>query len=281
MNQSLTELAARFLRGQGLADVPLNVCRKLLPSCPRPFTLIRTTTDPAEALTHLSTLTFPDSRHVVFPAGPSLSVFVNNRRAGSDYADYRAHLPKQLQCRFVRLVNVQRQVWKRGADREVLCHETRIFELHDSLGEPIRIIYAADDGGRWVTGSAGVPHPDEPVLPWDAKRKKDRLTVEHLHQILRAYRFPVVAPEHFLTAGTYDLYEAPVKWATGESCTLEEVDDPAYGYFHRGLNWTRHMQTHAASVISDFERCVRLNPAYRDKVQGYLEEAYRYVRGAK
>lgn len=281
MNQFPTELAARFLRGQGLADVPIVVCRKLLPSCPRGFAFMRSTADPGEALTHLSRLTFPDSRHVVFPANERVTGFVNNSRDGSDYADYLRILPKHLHCRFVRLVNSQRRVWTCGNDREVMSYEARIFELNDANGEPIRVIHAADDGGRWDVGSFGVPHPDEPVLPWDAKRKKDRFTVEHLQQVLRAYGFPVVTPELFLAAGVYDLYEAPVKWATGESCTLEEADDPAYGYYRRGLGWTRHMQTHAASVIADFERCVRLNPEYRDKVQGYLEEAYQFVRGAK
>jgi len=44
------------------------------------------------------------------------------------------------------------------------------------------------------------------------------------------------------------------------------LDDRAYGYYQRGLGWLPHIQTHATSVIHDFERAIQINPAYEPKV---------------
>jgi hypothetical protein len=71
------------------------------------------------------------------------------------------------------------------------------------------------------------------------------------------------------------LFESPCDWA--KACSIAEADDPACGYYLRGLGWVNRVGSHAESVIADFERCVRLNPDYADKVRGYLLEAYRAV----
>jgi hypothetical protein len=88
---------------------------------------------------------------------------------------------------------------------------------------------------------------------------------------------PTVAPRDLLSAGEY-LLATSAGAEQAATCTLDEADDPAYGYYVRGLNWCRHMTTHAKSAIADLERCLRLNPTYAPKVGAHLERAYRQIR---
>ena len=275
MSTSEKSLASRFLRGHGIAEAPLAHCSGLLPSCPRPFVFVRSTESPSDAISFLSTLTFPASRHVVFPANERTTAFINNSRNGSDYADYSFHMPSHLGSSFVRVVSAISRIWSNGIDREVLEYEARIFELYNRQGHLLRSVHCMNDGGHWCFGVRGTPHPIESSFPYDSRRKRDRFSVHHLAQLTRAYGFPVVSETVFLVAGNYLLYHSPSTVADKTSCSIAEADDPAYGYFTRGLSWVSHMETHATSVIADFERCVRLNPSYKEKVESYLQEAYR------
>jgi hypothetical protein len=54
--------------------------------------------------------------------------------------------------------------------------------------------------------------------------------------------------------------------------TVAENDDPAHRYYERGLGWLPNMATHATSVIADFERCLRINPAYEPLVRAALRK---------
>jgi hypothetical protein len=96
-----------------------------------------------------------------------------------------------------------------------------------------------------------------------------------LHQLISSCGLPVVTSDTFLSASEYSLFDIPGFRA--ETCTIAEADDPAYGYYRRGLTWVPHMATHASSVIADFERCIRLNPDYEPKVREALDEAYAIV----
>ena len=273
-------LTSRFLEGYGIAESPVDRCTTLLESQNRgrdaPLRRVSTTTDPSRALDYLSLLSWPASRHVVFAANASWSTFINNRRNGSDYADERIRLALHLDTRFARIVSHPVRVWSRGSEHETLQHAATIFDLCDRNGESIRSVACMNDGGRWVFVENGARHAIESSFPYDARSKRKRFTSEELHQLMLAHGLPIVTEDVFLAAACYHLYETP--HPPQNTCTLAEEDDPAYGYYCRGLGWVRHMDTHASSVIADFERCIEINPNYETKVREYLDRAYHIVQ---
>jgi hypothetical protein len=202
---------------------------------------------------------------------------VNNSRNGSDYADYVVLLPAHLRRQFARVLAAPGKVWVRGDERGVLQYQATIFDLRDATGTCLRSIACMDDGGRWTFQNVGEPHPIEASFPYDQRRKRERFTPLHLHQLLEAHGLPVMTATDFMDAGDY-LLASSAGAERLPTCTLAEADDPAFGYYQRGLTWCNHMATHASSVIADFERCVRLNPSYASKVRGHLEQAYRQLR---
>lgn len=148
-----------------------------------------------------------------------------------------------------------------------------------------RSVACSDDGGRWSFHTAGDAHPVETSFNYSARRKKDRFTSKALHALLGAFGLPRLDTESFLNAGHYILIrEDPTnaEWTRKiqeRACTFEQRDDPAHGYYERGLGWVEHMDTHAKSVVADFERAVRLNPSYEPLVRPHLEVARRTIEG--
>lgn len=272
-------LAARFLSGYGIAACVADRCSASLVSFSRernvPMRFLETTNDPQRALDHLSQLSWPDNRHVVFPAGEHCTALINNSRNGSDYADYTVSLARHLQTRFARVVSSVGREWSNGAEREILQYEARIFDLNDGDGAPIRSVACLNDGGSWAFTESGTPHAIESTFPYDARRKRDRFTSKHLDQLIVAFELQPVTVDAFLSARQYSLFDIPSRAA--DTCTIAEADDPAYGYYRRGLSWVPHMETHASSVIADFEHCVRINSDYESKVRPTLTEAYRVI----
>jgi hypothetical protein len=276
------QITTRFLEGIGLAECSLFDSARKMSSfrcgLASHFVGVRKVENCDEALRFLSKLTFPATRHVLFAANERITAFINNSRNGSDYGDYIYHIPRHLNCRFVRFVQSEQRVWTNGTQREIMRYGARIFQLDDSKGQTIRSVTCANDGGRWVFESHGIEHPIESTFPYAVKRKKDRFTVSHLHQLTQAFGFTVPDAKRFQEAGEYHLfheqYEHDAKIIV---CTIEEADDPAYGYFLRGMGYVNHMKTHATSVIADFEKCVQFNPEYEPKVREYLAEARRQL----
>lgn len=272
-------LASRFLSGYGIAQCSIDRCWDSLARFAHGDTssmrLLETTGDPERALVHLSRLSWPDTRHVLFATDDCSSVLVNNSRNGSDYADYAACMAQHLQTRFARVVCRAGREWSNGIEREVMQYEARMFCLYGASGEEIRTVACADDGGRWSFNTSGFPHPVESEFPYDARRKRDRFTAEHLNRLIDAFGLQSANADTFLSAEKYLLIDLPARKA--DFCSIAEADDPAYGYYRRGLGWVAYMETHAASVIADFERCVHINPGYEPRVRAMLAEAYEVL----
>lgn len=271
VSQTSADLAPRFLQGQGIAERPFEECRRLLPAF---FTSVRFTNDPLAAIQFLSLLTWPATRHVAFRGDNRTTVLVNNSRGGSDYNDYVCLLPRHLECRFARVLCTPGRIWTDGVDQQVMQYQATIFDLRDRSGECIRSVTCMNDGGRWTFREQGLPHPVESSFPYDHRRKRQRFTPEHMRRLLDAYGLPLAGPTDFQRAGQY-LLATSAGADQAATCTLEEADDPAYGYYVRGLSWCNHLATHFSSAIFDLERCVQLNPAYEPKVRPLLERAYR------
>jgi len=244
--------------------------------------LVGETNDFAEVAEFLSHLTHPATRHVLIPLGEA-TLFTNNRRDGPDFADYVYHVSLRLHTRAARVVNHPARVRTIGGERERLSYEARMLVVYDD-GEHVRSMACADDSGRWTSESHGDPLPVEEAFDPAARRKKDRFTSANLRALVAAYGLPYPELESFVNADQYLLmYERhlPEAWERRieeHACTPEQRDDPAWGYYQRGLGWLPFMDTHAASVVADFERAVRLNPAFEPLVRKHLKRARRIVR---
>lgn len=275
--QTDASLAARFTSGVGLVDISPSELQSRLSNWQgpwRPWSLESVTNNCREAIEFLSELSHPVTRHVVF-AGRRGAALVNNGRDGSDYAGGSV-LSKVWQCRFARIVNHRSRVWTNGVQRIRRGYHARIFELWGRKGEHIRSVTCADDGGRWVFETFGDPHPIETNFPYDARKKSSRFSEQNLFDLSAAYGLPVPTSTDFLGAGHYLLYGESHSYPA-VSCTIEEADDPAYGYYMRGMGFAKHMKTHASSVIIDLEKCIAINPAYAPRVEPVLVEARRIM----
>jgi len=156
--------------------------------------------------------------------------------------------------------------------------EARIFDLWDIEAKTVRCVCCMNDGGRWTFGTAGTPNPIERQFPNDARPKANRFTETHLQLLAKAYGFQIPSAATFLDAGKYLMFTQDYAYAA-KFCSIEDADDPAYGYFLRGMGWVKHMATHASSVIADFERCIRINPEYEPRLRHYLQMARTRVAG--
>jgi hypothetical protein len=275
------------LSGYGLVEAPFNRVVERFGShraANQTETRVREVTpSAAKALDYLDRRTVPATRLVVVEQGTWTAVLTNDR-GGSDFNDHQYRVAKTVDARTIRVADSVTRWWRRGARRERLGYEARIFEMRGPDYSLIRSIACADDGGRWVFESFGNPLPIEATFNYDAPRKKDRLTRSNLHDLLRSVDAEPLAEDALLGAPRFALLAERITdraWrgrVEAAACSLDEADDPAFGYFQRGLTWVPHMQTHAASVIADFERAIEINPTYEPRVREHLRSAHRIVR---
>jgi hypothetical protein len=282
MNQPMKSVAARLVEGFGLVERPYKECGARLEGWRlaqrSTFALVSATNDVREVLEFLSVLTFPATRHVLVPLD-GCTAFLDNSTGGSDFHDNVWYFSRHLEARAARVIDSLGRTWTNGRDTEVVTYEARIVGIHDAHGECIRSVACSNDGGRWVFETAGIPHPVEASFDYSARRKKERFTSKALTALLHAYGLPRLDAEHFLSAGDYLLVRedhVSAEWTRRiqeRACTREQRDDPAHGYYQRGLGWLEHIDTHAESAVIDFERAVRINPAYEPLVRPHLKLA--------
>ena len=139
---------------------------------------------------------------------------------------------------------------------------------------------ATSDGGTWkwfVT--PGLRYPIEEKFDYEAQRIKSRFTSDNLRTLVASLGAPVPTAELLMAAGKFALVQSPGE--PNRVVTREELDDPAYGYYHRGLNLLPHIKTHAESLIHDLEMAVQINPQYEPKARQHIEAAKRVLAGEK
>lgn len=263
---------------QALEDEEITVTRSDLKEVDR-------VSDPFKALAFFSTYTFPSTRHILFPASEGWTGIVNNSKNGSDFNDYCMGWSRAVRSRALRVVDRAPKVWKRGSLRVVMNYEARIVELYDGGAYPLRGVTCANDGGRWVWHVSGDPLPVETGFSYDAKKVKDRFTRENLRAFLTSLSAPPVDPEAFLRCKSFSLIEETYRsseWMgriREAACPEAEIDNPARGYYQRGLGWMEHLATHFSSAIADFEKALEIDPGYEERIRPHLERAYRIIRG--
>ena len=276
----------RLTDGLGLVARPLDECQRGLDGWRLGqrslWSILRPSHDFQEVISFLSHLTYPATRHVMVPFD-NVTVFINNQLAGSDFADHALILCTRLGARTARAVDTPSRSWSAGTEREVLTHEARIVEVYQD-GNLLRSVTCMNDGGRWIFDCAGEPQPVEQSFDYQARRKRDRFTPANLKALLEAFGFPLPDLDALASVGHYVLVReqllnsAYAERVEAGACTPAQRDDPAFGYYQRGLGWVEHMQTHAESVVADFERAVRLNPDYGPLVEEHLVHARQVIR---
>jgi hypothetical protein len=234
--------------------------------------LVRTVTKAEDAIRFLAEFTPPVTKHVLVALNPDWSLFLSNRTTGS-FADDAFHLARQLKVPVYRVADVPPRIWKRDALRVVMSYEARIFISYDAEGNEGKSVCAMQDGDRWVWESTGPRYAIEETFDYSAKGKRYRFTSDNLRTLLRSLNAPVPSVEDVLKASKLALIKAPGK--SQNIITRKQLDDPAFGYYRRGMGYVPHMQTHASSVIHDFEKAIQINPEYEPKVRDHLKEARR------
>jgi hypothetical protein len=277
-----------ILHGYGLIEAPFDLAADRFGSHKRAdasqMSVVATTSDSAEALAYLSLRTHPATRLVLLDRGGWTAV-LTNQRGGSDFNDHQYWAARTVRVRTIRVVESDARWWKRGALRERLAWEARMFELHAPDNSTIRTIACSDDGGRWTFETTGDPIPIEESFAYDAPRKKDRFTRQNLHDLLTAVGPGPIGEAEFFATSRFALLSERItndSWrerVDADACTLAQTDDPALGYYRRGLGWVPHMATHATSVIHDFERAIEINPDFEPRVREYLCTARKVAGG--
>ena len=285
---SATEIHPLVLHGYGLVEAPFATTVERFGTVARAdqsqMVVIGTTTSVSTALDHLARLTIPATRLVVVDLGPWTTILTNHR-TGSDFNEYQALAARTLGVRTIRVVDSDVRWWRRGDVRERLAYEARIVESYRPDDSIERSIACADDGGRWVFETSGDPLPIEASFRYDAPRTKDRFTRENLHDLLESTGAGAFTAERLLAAPRFALLEDRITNSAqrarveAAACSRDEADDPAFAYFRRGMGYVSEIETHATSVIADFERAIAIDPAYEPRVRDYLREAHRIARG--
>ena len=237
-----------------------------------------------DAIGFLRRLTHPPTRHVLVPLDSGTTGTVNNGRNGSDVADCFERIASVLGVRAARVVDCVSRTWTRSKHREVLSYEARILELVDGRGASLKSIHCMNDGGRWSWSNAGAVFSVEAGFDYGSRRIKKRFTRQNLRDLVSAVGLAPLPTHPLSTAKSVCMVEERVdnrEWRErieGRACTPEERNDPALGYFERGMGWVEHMDTHFESVIADFERAVSINAEYESRARPYLERAYQLAR---
>jgi len=98
-------------------------------------------------------------------------------------------------------------------------------EQPGTIGNTVRSIYAANDGGRWVFGHFGEPFAFEQVEKYQERRVRDRFTFEMLKDYLRHLGLSPFEEDFYLPPGSRAWLIQKTGPATtgGRQYTLEEV----------------------------------------------------------
>jgi hypothetical protein len=265
----------RFLEEYGLVAASFERCvAAFTKGYIRCNELVKTVAEADDGIHYLAEFTPPVTKYAIVALNRDWSLFLSNKTTGS-FADDAPHLARQLKVPVYRVVDRPPRIWKQGGLRGIMSYEARIFSSYDAEGNEEKSVYAMLDGDRWAWESTGPKYAIEETFDYSAKGKRYRFTSDNLRSLLRSLSAPVPTVEDVSNAPALALIKAPGKSQT--VITRKQLDDPAFGYYERGMGYVPHMQTHASSVIHDFEKAIQINPEYEPKVRNYLEEAHRIV----
>lgn len=126
-------------------------------------------------------LTTPIRTRLAFiPTQSAWTAYFDNGPQGTDAAGLVNVLAQKLNCRGIRAVLVPNTMPSKPSKEAHGRYGATMLEVYGSDRKPIRIIYAANDGGKWVFGESGVPFPFEEMAKYNEKKIRDKFTGEML-----------------------------------------------------------------------------------------------------
>ncbi len=146
---------------------------------------VRPVSGPLEqALSALLPLTSPEPRrHLFLPTRSPWTAYVENARGGTDAMSAMRYMVRTLGCRGLRVVAVPHTLRKdKGRYGAVAL---ALYGPHQTAWlNYVRAVSALNDGGRWVFDQFGEPFPFEKLERYQARRVRDRFTIDMLKEYL-------------------------------------------------------------------------------------------------
>ncbi|MBN1204676.1 MAG: hypothetical protein JXB05_07105 [Myxococcaceae bacterium] len=124
-------------------------------------------------------------RHLFIPTHSAWTAYVENGWTGTDAASPLRYMARWLSIRCLRVVAVPHTLrGDRGRYGAVML-DVYGPKQPGKISSTVRVVEAANDGGRWVFVQSGEPFPFEQVEQYQARRVRDRFTFEMLKDYLR------------------------------------------------------------------------------------------------
>ena len=165
-------------------------------------------------------------RRLFIPTRSAWTAYVSSQWTGTDASSPMRYMARRLSIRCLRVVAVPHTLRKNGGVR----YGAVILEVFGpkqpgKIGNTVRSIYAANDGGRWVFGQFGEPFAFEQMEKYQERRVRDRFTFEMLKDYLRHLGLAPFQEDFYLPPDSRAwLVQKTGPFTTpGREYTLEEV----------------------------------------------------------
>ncbi|ATB39503.1 hypothetical protein CYFUS_004947 [Cystobacter fuscus] len=122
-------------------------------------------------------------RHLFIPTRSAWTAYVDNGYRGTDAVSAMSYLAQVLGCRGMRVGAVPHTLREDKGRYGVVALEVYGPRQTDWLNY-LRTLYAMNDGGRWVFGQSGEPFPFEKLARYQARKVRDRFTLDILEEYL-------------------------------------------------------------------------------------------------
>lgn len=135
-------------------------------------------------LSALLPLTSPEPRrHLFIPTRSPWTAFIENVRGGTDASSAMAYMARTLSCRGMRVVAVPHTL--RGDKGRYGAVMLTVYGPNQTTGPRyLRALAVLNDGGPWVFEASGEPFPFEKLERYQARRVRDRFTLDMLKDYL-------------------------------------------------------------------------------------------------
>jgi len=165
-------------------------------------------------------------RRLFIPTNSAWTAYVSNQWTGTDAASPMSYLARRLSIRCLRVVTVPHTLRKDGGGRYgAVMLDVYGPKQPGKLNNTVRVVEAANDGGRWVFVQSGEPFPFEQVEQYQARRVRDRFTFEMLKDYLRHLGLSPFEEDFYLPPGSqaWLIQKTGPSTTVGKDYTLEEA----------------------------------------------------------
>jgi hypothetical protein len=180
-----------------------------------------------QALSSLLPLTSGERqrRYLFIPTRSAWTAYVNSVWTGTDAASPMRVMAQSLSIRCLRVVAVPHTL--RGNQGRYGAVMLDVFgpEQPGKISNTVRVVEAANDGGRWVFVQSGESFPFEQVEQYQARRVRDRFTFEMLKDYLRHLGLAPFEEDFYMPPGScaWLIQKTGPLTTVGREYTLEEA----------------------------------------------------------